>query len=125
MARPYTDEERKKLKKKFLKVYKENYALIYDACDRIGISKETLYNWMEADSDFADKVHRIKDRVGDIVEGKLMEKILEGNVSSIVFWLKTQRGWSETQKIEVDANNDIDINAAIKEIREQLKDDNE
>ena len=121
MARPYTYEERKKLKKKFLKVYKENYALIYDACDRIGISKETLYNWMEADSDFADKVHQIKDRVGDIVEGKLMEKILDGNVSSIVFWLKTQRGWSETQKIEVETNNDIDVKEAINEIREQMK----
>ena len=125
MARPYTDEERKKLKKKFLKVYKDNYALIYDACDRVGISKETLYNWMEADEEFKKKVEQIKERVGDLVEGKLMEKILDGNVASIVFWLKTQRHWKEESKVEVETVGDIDINAAIKEIREQLKDDNE
>lgn len=120
MARPYTEEERKKLKRKFLKVYKENYALIYDACDRIGISKETLYNWMEADEDFKKKVEHIKEHVGDLVEGKLMERILQGNVASIMFWLKTQRHWKEETKIELEQKGDIDVQAAINEIREQM-----
>ena len=50
-----------------------------------------------------------------------MESILRGDRSSIYFWLKTQRGWRETQKIEVENVNDIDVQAAINEIREQMK----
>lgn len=120
MARPYTDEERKKLKKKFLKLYKENYALMYDACDKMNVSRETIYNWMESDEEFKKKVEHIKERVGDIVEGKLMEKILQGNTASIMFYLKTQRHWKETSKVEVESIGDVDVKAAIEEIKKQM-----
>lgn len=125
MARPYTAEERKALKQDFLEKYEESNGLTYATCQRVGISSETLSNWRQKDKKFDAAIKEIDERVGDMVIGKLMESIMRGEKSSIYFWLKTQRGWHETQKLEVEQTGDIDIATAIKEIRKELSDVNE
>ena len=125
MARPFTKEERAALKQDFLQKYEESNGLTYATCQKVGISPETLSNWRQKDKKFDAAVREVDDRVGDMVIGKLMESIMRGDKSSIYFWLKTQRGWRETQHIEVEQSGDIDIQAAIKEMRKELLDDNQ
>lgn len=125
MARPFTADERKALKMDFLEKYEESNGLAYATCHKIGISPETLSNWRQKDKKFDAAIKEIDERVGDMVVGKLMEKIMQGDRASLFFWLKTQRGWRETQKVEVEQIGDIDVQAAIKEIRKELADGNE
>lgn len=123
MARPYTAEERKALKMDFLEKYEESNGLTYATCQKVGISAETLSNWRQKDKKFDKAIKEIDERVGDMVVGKLMESILRGDKSSIYFWLKCRRNWHETQKLEVEQVGDIDVAAAIKEIRKELIND--
>ena len=125
MARPYTAEERKALKKDYLQKYEESNGLTYATCQRVGISEETLSNWRQKDKKFDAAIKEIDNRVGDMVVGKLMESIMRGDRSSIYFWLKCRRHWSETHKVEVEQKGEIDINAVIQELKETLKEDNE
>jgi len=119
MARPFTETERIQKKKEFLNLYEKCNGLTYLTCHNVGISPETLSNWRQKDKDFDNAIKDIDERVGDIVVGKLMESIMRGDKASIFFWLKTQKGWRETQKIELETN-DIDINAAIDEIKREM-----
>lgn len=125
MARPYKKKEREEMKKLFLEALEESRGMITTSAAAVGTTRETIDNWRKADPEFDKAINTIKERQKEWVQGKLMTAIENGSVASILFFLKTQCGWRETQKLEVEQVNDIDINAAIMEIREQLKDDSE
>lgn len=123
MARPYTKEERAALKKDFLQKYEESNGLAYATCQKVGISAETLSNWRQKDKKFDQAIKDIDERIGDMVVGKLMEKIMQGDRASIYFWLKCRKHWHETQKIEVEQTGNIDIQAELKKMKEILSED--
>ena len=125
MARPFTKEERAALKKDYLEKYEQSRGLAYATCQKVGISAETLSNWREKDKAFDAAIKEIDERVGDMVIGKLMESIERGDRSSIYFWLKCRKHWSETHKVEVEQKGEVDINAVIQEMKETLADDDE
>lgn len=125
MARPFNKKQREELKKLFLEALEESRGMITTSAAAVGTTRETIDNWRKADPEFDKAINTIKERQKEWVQGKLMTLIENGSTAAILFFLKTQCGWRETQKLEVEQVNDIDINAAIKEIREQLKDDSE
>ena len=125
MARPFNKKQRDELKKLFLEALEESRGMITTSAAAIGVTRETIDNWRKADPEFDKAINEIKEHQKEWVQGKLMTLIENGNTSATIFFLKTQCGWKESQKLEVEQVNDIDINAAIREIREQLKDDNE
>lgn len=125
MARPFTKKQREEMKKLFLEALEESRGMITTSAAAVGTTRETIDNWRKADPEFDKAINTIKEREKEWVQGKLMTLIENGSTSATIFFLKTQCGWRETQKLEVEQINDIDINAAIKEIREQLKDDSE
>ena len=62
--------------------------------------------WRDGDPNFAEKVYEIQEERIDFAETKLMEKIADGNIIAILFFLKCQgkaRGWLEEQKINVES----------------------
>lgn len=120
MAR-LTAEEKKKKKEQFLEAYEKSHGLEYLSADEVGIPRRTLTRWKDKDKEFAAKMKEIDDKVGNLVVGKLMEKILEGDRASIFFYLKCKQHWHESQKIVVENVNDVDITEAIKELRRDLK----
>ena len=124
MARPYTEKERKAKKKLFLEAFEDSKGLATTSCERAGISVETLSNWRQEDKEFDAKIKAIKDKTKEYVEGQLMTLIQRGTPSAIYFWLKCQGGYRETQKLEVEQTGDLDITAAINEIRKELADGN-
>jgi hypothetical protein len=78
---------------------------VSEACRQSGIHRSTFYLWMD-DSDFVEKVHEIKEERIDFAESKLMEKIGDGNIIAILFFLKCQgknRGWVEDQRVQVES----------------------
>ena len=105
-------------KEAFLKTLAEKRGLIWMTCEELHIQPKTYYRWMEKDAEFAKKVQEVKDGVNDFVVGKLMHLVEQGVPSAIYFWLKCRAHWSETQKVEVSNPNDIDVKAALEEIKQ-------
>jgi hypothetical protein len=61
-------------------------------CDKIGISRNTVYRWKEEDADFSSMFEKALQEstsvVNDIAEGHLLKKINNGDFKPITFWLK-------------------------------------
>lgn len=64
------------------------------ACRRIGVARSTFYRWKNDDSDFrkvADEaVAEGTSLIGDIAESQLLTLIKNGNLSAVIFWLKSR-----------------------------------
>ncbi len=86
----------------------------------LGLSYNVYYNWRKTDPSFDAAVKEAMQKQVEFVENKFMQKIKEGNVSCLIFYLKTH-GWREGKDINVSTQDSIDINAAIESIREDLK----
>jgi len=66
----------------------------------LGISERTLRSRKGEIADFADAIKRGKAKGIALVTNKLMESIKGGNMTGMIFFLKTQAGWKETQVID-------------------------
>ena len=62
----------------------------------LGISERTLYQQKRDSADFAAAIKRGKAKGIALVTNKLMESIKGGNMTGMIFFLKTQAGWKET-----------------------------
>lgn len=123
MARTYTKKEKEEKKKAFVEAMEDSMGLITTSCERAGISRVTLEKWRKEDPELESRINSIKEKTREFVEGQLMSAIRNGNVASIMFFLKTQCGWRETSKLEVEQVGDIDVKACIEEIRQQITKD--
>jgi hypothetical protein len=68
------------------------------ACKQLSIVRQTHYNWLESDQEYATSVANIQESAIDFVEGMLFTQIKEGNITAIIFYLKTigkKRGYIE------------------------------
>ncbi len=68
----------------------------------LGCTSQTVYNYRNRFPTVADAWQGIREKRTDFVENKLQEQIDKGNVTAIIFYLKTQakdRGYVERQEI--------------------------
>lgn len=80
--------------------------IVANACEVVGISRGTFYKWYKEDEDFKEQVDEINEATLDFVESKLLENIKKGEVTSIIFYLKTKgrnRGYQEKAEIDINA----------------------
>lgn len=108
-------------KKGLITALNEYKGIVSTACDSIGLSRTTFYNYVNDDPEFAKEVENCQERAIDFVEGKLFEKINGVTIQSynskgdpviydqapsdtaIIFYLKTKgkkRGYVEKQEVE-------------------------
>jgi len=91
----------------FIEVYSQDKS-ISATCKHLRITRSTFYRWKISNEDFRQRVEDIRDAQIDLVEDMLMQKIKEGDTTSIIFYLKTQgknRGYNE--KIELEDSKNI------------------
>ena len=79
----------------------------------LGISERTLRSRKGEIADFADAIKRGKAKGIALVTNKLMESIKGGNMTGMIFFLKTQAGWKETNVQEVTGANGEAIQHAV------------
>ena len=89
----------KKLKAKFLELYKESKGHIAGSCMTLGIDRGTFYNWKQADADFNHTIELLDESFVESVEAVVQKKILEGSDLWMWRYLKAHKG--ETWKDEV------------------------
>lgn len=89
-------------KEAFLKAFELTVANVKEACKKVGISRQTYYNWLETDATFSKAVANVREGIIDDTESALFKSIGQGNVTAIIFALKCRgksRGYVERQEL--------------------------
>ena len=85
-----------------IKALQDAAGYVSKAASILGCSSQTVYNYKNKFVTVADAWDAIREARHDFVENKLHEQINKGNVTSIIFYLKTQakqRGYVERQEL--------------------------
>ena len=80
-----------------------------DIADFLGISDDTLRRRMHEDPNILRAYKSGKQRAVAGVATSLLQQAREGNTTAMIFYLKTQAGWRETQNIDATIRGDIVI----------------
>lgn len=90
------------------------------AADLLGVVTKTIYNYRDRYQVVADAMHHEKEKRIDHTEGKLFDRIEDGDTTAIIFYLKTQgkgRGYIERQDININVDvtklDEAQLNAII------------
>jgi hypothetical protein len=102
--------KKNKTSKQFLEELKK-VPIIQVACERSGVSRQTIYRWRLNDKSFAKDMDEAMREgvafVNDMSESQLLTMIKEKNWSAISFWLR-HRNDNYKNKIEVTTHERID-----------------
>lgn len=112
-------EARKKL---LLEALRASRGILSTAIASAGIARQTYYNWLEADPEFASQAGEILELQLDFVESNLLERIEAGDTTATIFYLKTKgrsRGYSERTELTGKDGRDL-----VKDIRIEVVDVN-
>jgi hypothetical protein len=69
--------------------------------DFLGIGRTTFFAMLNRDPDLSERYKRGKARAVGAVAQSLVTKARGGNVTAMIFYLKTQGGWRETVDVAV------------------------
>jgi hypothetical protein len=72
------------------------------AARNLGCSRTTLYKYVKKYATVQEALEEARETNIDFVESSLMKQIKKGNVTAMIFFLKTQgkhRGWVERQEV--------------------------
>jgi len=100
------------LKKAMLEALTSSLGIVSTACKKVGIARQTHYEWLRLDEDYKTEVKDLKNYAIDFAETQLFQCIKDKREASIIFYLKTQgkeRGYIERQEIDSGENNSFRI----------------
>jgi len=87
---------------KFLSIFEKNACNVGESCLKANIGRTTFYNWYNQDEGFQIEIENIREGLLDYAESKLFKHIQDGNLTAVIFFLKTKgqiRGYIEKQYI--------------------------
>ena len=99
-------------KRDFVLLFTQLYGHITDTCAGVRISRQTYYDWLENDENFAKAIAEVEMGLNDEVRGALINKIAGGDMTGIIFYLKKRHpDFKDTpqvmQQINVNKGNQI------------------
>lgn len=89
-------------KKTFLRALAACHGVMSDACKAAGVTRTTIYNWIDKDPEFAQAMSVIEEITVDFGESQLFKNIERGLEASTIFFLKTRgkkRGYDELGQV--------------------------
>lgn len=99
--------KKKERQELFLTHFRESHGIVSYACQKVGITRACYYKWKESDPGFKERADEIEEETIDNVESKLYEAIDKGDLTAIIFYLKTKgkkRGYVEKTEIDTTVN---------------------
>jgi len=90
---------------------KEARGFVTKASDILGISRNTFYVYLKRYATAQQALEDTREKRHEWVENKLMQAIDEGNLTAIIFYLKTQGkhlGYVERQEVEQSGKLEIE-----------------
>ena len=91
---------------KIAEVYEKKGGNVSATCSALKIDRNTFSTWRKEYPELAQKLNEVDESLIDFSESKLLEQINDGNLTAIIFHLKTKgknRGYVETSEV----NNNI------------------
>ena len=85
-------------KEKFVEIFEMSACNVSLSCKKAKIARQTFYNWIEEDLEFAERIADAQEGILDMAESMLLKKVREGSTSELIFLLKTKgksRGYVE------------------------------
>lgn len=108
------------------KCYEENVTNIRQTCKALKIDRNTFMAWRKKFPELNSMLCEIEEGMLDFGESKLLAAINEGNLTAIIFYLKTKgkhRGYIEGQIVaNINTNKSLSQEEAI-EFLKKLEDD--
>ena len=89
-------------KNAFIDILRANGGNIKQSCIKANMGRSTYYGWIDDDKEFENEVRDVNEELLDFTESQLMKHITKGNLTAIIFYLKTKgqsRGYIEKQYI--------------------------
>ena len=79
-------------KKKLLEQLEKTPIIDY-ACQKVGIARSTYYRWISDDAEFNHNALTAEERgrlsMNDVAESKLIQKVNDGDMRAIMYWLES------------------------------------
>jgi len=103
MKQNVASKKRELTAKRIIKALEKAHGLVGLAADMAGIHRNTVSKYIREFPSVAEAVDYARERLYDTVESKLYERIEAGDLTAIIFFLKTRckhRGYSEKQDID-------------------------
>lgn len=97
----------KRSKHDIVRAYEENGCNISATCKALKICRQTFYNWRSTNGELSQMLEEAEEAMLDFAESKLIEHIREGDVTSLIFYLKTKgkkRGYIEKTESDINVN---------------------
>lgn len=83
---------RQEKQKDLLAEHLKRIPIIQIACEKLGISRSTVYRWRNENPEFdailTEAVNKGKSIINDMAESKLIAGIQGNNMTAIIYWLK-------------------------------------
>ncbi|SFG56384.1 hypothetical protein [Prevotella sp. KH2C16] len=97
---------------KMAEIYKKKGCNITAACAALNITRQTFYNRKAKSKKLQELISEADESLLDFAESKLVEHINDGDVTSLIFFLKTKgkkRGYVEKTEHDVNANPFLEL----------------
>lgn len=110
----------------FIQAYKNKACNVSHACQAIGISRPTYYTWRKEDKEFEEKVYEAEQGLIDVAENQLMENILKGKETSLIFFLTNRSSdrWKhkseQQQTVRMEFDGDVTLDSKFKQHLENV-----
>lgn len=88
--------------------------------DSLGISVSTIESRLRESEEFKDAIKKGKAKGIALIANQLFEKAKSGDTTSIIFYLKTQAGWKETQAVETKISLVDEVASLMEEISNEV-----
>jgi hypothetical protein len=115
--------EEEKIKKLFIEQLKKT-PIVQVVCEKVGLPRATFYRWKNKNKKFSREVNESlsqgKKLINDMAESQLINKISEGHVTAIIYWLN-HNNRNYFPKMELSGKVKTGKNELTKEQKELIK----
>ncbi len=101
MSHKVPSKKKQATAQRIVKAIEESHGLITTAAEKAGVDRRTVSRYIKEFPAVAEAVEDAQEKLYDTVESKLFEKIEAGDLTAIIFFLKTRckhRGYIERQE---------------------------
>ena len=99
-------------KKQYIEAIHNSRGLLTAAAKSLGVTRKAIYDAAKRHPEVQKAIEEARERTTDLAEGKLYQQINEGNMTAIIFYLKTQgkkRGYVERQEVTGAEGNELTV----------------
>lgn len=118
MAEITMSKKRNETARRIIKAVQESNGLLTLTAKKAGLHYATIWQYTQDFPTVKQAVVEAKERMLDFAEGKLYEKIKDGDNTAIIFYLKTQgkaRGYIERQEVTGEGGGPVKVEHDVKD----------